>query len=443
MFRKIVAVVSLVGVLAFPYMAYAQASETVLRSLGGGSWGSGGTRVLSAFVSRGAIGRVATVGLSSLASAGVALAVGLAVTMAEPFVDSGVDAVRKWMASAGAGFTPAGGWTKPGAGTPGYFASPGIYGGIDVAATLAAYQSCTTAANSHPIIYGVFPDSTSGLAWKNSFTWYNGGTAMPCSCPGFSMQAFFTAIGGQADKYYVVLWTGTAAVAAALTQNPPVPVPATAAEIKQLMADHIAAENALAKAAVVEAEDRLRKTLAGQPIAVPVTNNPAAAQVQPGELLDKPLPAVAGVGATPRAAATGAIAAQLPAATTADLAAADPAVGEQAVPPAATALPYTDPGYAGASSVEDTPWPEVGDFGARWLLFEQSIASSPIFGLPSAFFGGIPGGGSSTISFNAGVYGQHTYDFATWPAVIFSVVSGCVLLACGYVSVKIITIKGG
>jgi hypothetical protein len=76
------------------------------------------------------------------------------------------------------------------------------------------------------------------------------------------------------------------------------------------------------------------------------------------------------------------------------------------------------------------------------LSFKNALAGSALFGLVSGL-GNIPGGGGSTISFEAGVFGNHTVDFATWPPIVFSVISGVILVGCSWAGIKIVTLKGG
>jgi hypothetical protein len=55
-------------------------------------------------------------------------------------------------------------------------------------------------------------------------------------------------------------------------------------------------------------------------------------------------------------------------------------------------------------------------------------------------FGSVPSGGSSTYTFNAGVFGNHTYDVSSWGSTVFGLLSGIVQIACGFVAVKIATL---
>lgn len=84
----------------------------------------------------------------------------------------------------------------------------------------------------------------------------------------------------------------------------------------------------------------------------------------------------------------------------------------------------------------------VGDFGGRITQFVDDVKKTPLFSLPSSLLGNIPGGGSSTISFTAGRFGSHTYDFASWGSLL-GTLKTIILIIFSAVGVKIVTLKGG
>lgn len=84
----------------------------------------------------------------------------------------------------------------------------------------------------------------------------------------------------------------------------------------------------------------------------------------------------------------------------------------------------------------------VGDFGGRITQFVNDVKQTPLFSLPSSLLGNIPGGGSSTISFTAGRFGTHTYDFASWGSLL-NTLKTIILIIFSAVAVRIVTLKGG
>lgn len=84
----------------------------------------------------------------------------------------------------------------------------------------------------------------------------------------------------------------------------------------------------------------------------------------------------------------------------------------------------------------------VGDFGGRITRFIDDVKATPLFSLPSSLLSNIPGDGSSVISFNAGRYGTHTYDFASLGSLL-NTLKVLILIIFSAVAVKIVTLKGG
>jgi hypothetical protein len=86
--------------------------------------------------------------------------------------------------------------------------------------------------------------------------------------------------------------------------------------------------------------------------------------------------------------------------------------------------------------------PTLESYKASFNAFTKDMMSTPLFGLVGGFFGAVPNGGSSVVSFNGGVYGSHIYDFSSWGSVL-SVLRGLVLVMFAAASVRIIFLKGG
>jgi len=69
--------------------------------------------------------------------------------------------------------------------------------------------------------------------------------------------------------------------------------------------------------------------------------------------------------------------------------------------------------------------------------FQTSIKSTPLYNSIGTFFNGVPSGGTSVFSVNGGRFGNHTLDLADYDAV-WNIIKALVLIACSYVSIKII-----
>lgn len=81
-------------------------------------------------------------------------------------------------------------------------------------------------------------------------------------------------------------------------------------------------------------------------------------------------------------------------------------------------------------------------FGNRFQSFFNSMRTTSVFSIPGQFVEAIPTGGSSTMSFNGGKFGTHTFDFASFSNV-FIFIRSLFLVACSWVAVRIITKGGG
>ncbi len=108
---------------------------------------------------------------------------------------------------------------------------------------------------------------------------------------------------------------------------------------------------------------------------------------------------------------------------------------------------WVDGSYSGGDGTGQTPYNTTGkslghDFGARLRSFMTDMQGTSLGQLGSGFFSGVPTGGTSSISFNAGVFGNHTYDFssAAWVSVL-SVIRAVILIIFGYAAVRIVILK--
>ncbi len=411
-----------------PSVGFAQTAGVGVLSLGGGSW-NGATRVLTATVAKGAVRRVATVGLSAAASGGILLAVDGAMVLSEPLVKDGVDAIRTYLATAGFAHSAAGTWTKAG---------PAVKSSTD-ATCQAQFSSYSGACCQGAIPQMVVSSADLGPLTSAWLGVWGGSHVVNCSSCA-PTDRWYTA--GQYDSTNPsaskVLWLypkPSGPCAGTVVSNPGAPVPATPGEVKTKVQTDITAGSAQAKAAVEEAENVARRALVGQTTVIDMADG-TKVNVPPS-VMDVQAPSDASGGyETPRQELMDDIVENLPQETIDDMA--EPAEGTQAVPEAAKEKEYIDPAYSGR--LNTTPWPDAPNFATRWTAFKTAIAASPVFQLPTGI-GSVPSGGSSVISFNAGVFGSHSVDFSTWPSSVFSILSGLVMVACSFVAIKIVTLK--
>jgi len=83
---------------------------------------------------------------------------------------------------------------------------------------------------------------------------------------------------------------------------------------------------------------------------------------------------------------------------------------------------------------------ETFDFGGRTNTFFDDLKNTALFSLPSRILSDIPDSSNSTMSFDGGVYGQHTYDFASLGS-IYVTLRAILLTLFGYLSVRIVVLK--
>jgi hypothetical protein len=109
-----------------------------------------------------------------------------------------------------------------------------------------------------------------------------------------------------------------------------------------------------------------------------------------------------------------------------------------APPPKDVYGPGYTPGYNNSPYGSDIPG--GADFGIRMSQFMTDLRGSSLFSLPTSILGNIPGSGTSAISFDGGMFGQQSFDFAAFSnqwVIIRSVLYLCFCL----LSIRIVTLK--
>ncbi len=82
------------------------------------------------------------------------------------------------------------------------------------------------------------------------------------------------------------------------------------------------------------------------------------------------------------------------------------------------------------------------DLGNRFKTFFDQMRSTAVFSLPNQFLTNIPAGSTSSISFDGGRYGQHSFDFASLDST-WQTIKTIVLVVFGWLSIRIAVLKGG
>lgn len=129
----------------------------------------------------------------------------------------------------------------------------------------------------------------------------------------------------------------------------------------------------------------------------------------------------------------------------ADAAAAQSAADKLAAEQAAQQDTDTDNSTYSGTFDSSTPYGDQSkdfNFGTRFQTFINQMKNTAIFSLPNQFLANIPSSSTSTMSFSGGRFGQFTYDFAQFNGV-FAVLKAIVLVLFGWVSIKIVLLKGG
>lgn len=82
------------------------------------------------------------------------------------------------------------------------------------------------------------------------------------------------------------------------------------------------------------------------------------------------------------------------------------------------------------------------DFGTRFRDFFDQMRTTALFSLPNQFLSGLPSGGSSVMSFSAGRFGHHTFDFSLFSS-LWTTLKTIILVLFAWLGVRIVTLKGG
>lgn len=80
--------------------------------------------------------------------------------------------------------------------------------------------------------------------------------------------------------------------------------------------------------------------------------------------------------------------------------------------------------------------------GNRFRAFFDQMRTTALFSLPNQFLSGLPSGGSSVISFSAGRFGDHTFDFSLFSS-LWTTLKTIILVLFAWLGVRIVTLKGG
>lgn len=87
-------------------------------------------------------------------------------------------------------------------------------------------------------------------------------------------------------------------------------------------------------------------------------------------------------------------------------------------------------------------WDEAPSIPDRFGLFMDRIKATSFWSLPASMSTGFPAGGSSVISFNGGIFGNQSLDFANW-STVWLALKGIILVVCCWVGIRIATKGGG
>lgn len=446
--KRKAAVWVLVIMIAVPSLCFGQVMAGTVGLLGfGPGWYAGAQRVIAATVTRAGVTEVANIALTTTMRGLLASSVIAAMIVAEPAFNSGVDAIRTWIATAGISRYN-GGIGK--ASTVDYGPKQFIPGSAD-ATSYAAIQTWASGQWACGVgwkVYNSYSDAQNaeGAAYSAAGGYY-GGTygnrewsshaSGSVSC-GFEGPLNSSGVAGSVTGYCGPTTAGEQ------VQNapPPPPVAGTVQDVTDRITTDLNNNNAAAAAAADEAEDILNKGIpgaaVGSPAATPAVTDQTAAPPTAGVVVTTPLSQPMPDGTTtPAAEAVKVVTDSLPASGAITSAPPDAGTSSTAPPPA---LPYTDPGYTGAVGVDDTTWGTVGDFGVRLQTFTGGIQATGLWGAPTAFFNGVPSGGSPLITFNAGRFGNQTIDYSK-SATLLAILRSAILICFGYWSLRVVVLK--
>lgn len=115
----------------------------------------------------------------------------------------------------------------------------------------------------------------------------------------------------------------------------------------------------------------------------------------------------------------------------------DALTGESTLP-AVGDPPVVEP-YKNISLLDRLPLSD--DYKAEFNSFKTDMQATDLYSLMNSFFHPNQGGGSALYSFNAGQFGNHSYDFSSWGGVM-SLLRGLTLVAFAATSMRVIFLKG-
>ena len=400
--KKKVAVCVLVLLIGCPTIMFGQVMSGTVGLLGfGPGWYVGAQRVIQATVTRAGVTEVANIALTTTMRGLLASAVIGAMIVAEPAFNSGVDAIRTWIATAGISRYNGGiGVAGPSLG-PKQF----IPGSAD-ATSLATMQSWANgyfACGATLTVYNSYSDAgtAEGAAYTAAGGYYGGtygNREMTSHAVGNVTCGFEGPLNSSGMPASLTGFCGPN-TAGEQVQNapPPPPVAGHVTDITSKLNTDLANSVPAALGAADEAEDILNKGIpaaaVGSPAASPAVTDTTAAPPATGVVVSTPMPQAMPDGSpTPAAEAATIAANNLPAGGA--ITTTPPAAGTSATTPP-PALPYTDPGYSG--SLSTVPWTAPNSFGTRWETFQSSIQTSGLFGLWGSSFGSVPSGGRRLI----------------------------------------------
>lgn len=108
---------------------------------------------------------------------------------------------------------------------------------------------------------------------------------------------------------------------------------------------------------------------------------------------------------------------------------------DAAEPDAETFSPISDSPFGMAYS------PGPYDIPTRFNNFLSNVKTSGLFSFSSAFFESLPGGGTSTYTVDAGIYGTHTIDLSDTMSGGLAVLKTILLVVFGFLSIRAVIMK--
>ncbi|MGD9950412.1 MAG: hypothetical protein AB7U29_18325 [Desulfobulbus sp.] len=81
------------------------------------------------------------------------------------------------------------------------------------------------------------------------------------------------------------------------------------------------------------------------------------------------------------------------------------------------------------------------DISGRFSSFFTNVKSSSLFSFSTSFFESLPGGGTSTYTVDAGMYGSHTIDLSETMSTGLAVLKTILLVVFGFLSIRAVIMK--